>query len=294
MAAKNARKRSHRDDAQHESFLKHKNFMYLRWAVILSVLAIVIYFLIDPTPRHNGGTWYGYTLGTIGALLIVWLTMLGIRKRAISPGIWSLKGWTSAHVYLGLSLTVIATLHTGFQFGWNIHTLAYALMMVVIISGAFGIYFYANVPRVMSENRAETTQQEMINELNAIDDQLEDAARPLSPQYVSEVQKAINDTKLTGGLFSRISGKVNKCATARALARLREATEGSTSGLDAHGEDLGSVISILDRKSVMLNRVRRHVRYKSLLELWLYVHVPATFFLLAALTAHILSVFFYW
>ena len=44
----------------------------------------------------------------------------------------------------------------------------------------------------------------------------------------------------------------------------------------------------------MLARLRRHLRLKALLEIWLYVHVPATFALLAALTAHIVSVFFYW
>jgi hypothetical protein len=36
------------------------------------------------------------------------------------------------------------------------------------------------------------------------------------------------------------------------------------------------------------------MRIKALLEVWLYVHVPATFALLAALTAHIISVFYYW
>ena len=36
------------------------------------------------------------------------------------------------------------------------------------------------------------------------------------------------------------------------------------------------------------------MRLKALIEVWLYVHVPATFALLAALAAHIVSVFYYW
>jgi hypothetical protein len=30
------------------------------------------------------------------------------------------------------------------------------------------------------------------------------------------------------------------------------------------------------------------------MDIWLYFHVPLSFALLAALTAHIISVFFYW
>jgi len=31
-----------------------------------------------------------------------------------------------------------------------------------------------------------------------------------------------------------------------------------------------------------------------MLEIWLYIHVPLTIALIAALTAHVISVFFYW
>ena len=64
-------------ERRHEGFLRHANF---RWAKIsggLGLLVIVSYTLIDVTPRPNGGSWYGYTLGTIGALLILWLTEIG-------------------------------------------------------------------------------------------------------------------------------------------------------------------------------------------------------------------------
>jgi hypothetical protein len=283
MARAAARLKDRRTGATHESFLRHRNYFYLKFAVVASVAAVAIY-LFAGLPRHNGGTWLGYGLGTISALIIVWLTALGLRKRAITPGRWSLKGWTSAHVYLGLALVVLATLHTGFQFGWNVHTLAYALMLLVIVSGVFGIYFYATIPEKMSDNRAEKSTRQMLEEIAALDNDLREAAQPLASEHAIVVQHAIERTKLGGGVLARLRSTHPKCATALALAELKTQVD----------DGLGPVTALLERKSVLLERARRHIRYRALLELWLYVHVPVTFGLLAALTAHIVSVFFFW
>src|SRR4051795_7157795 len=143
------------EGASHEGFLRHKGFRWLKIALFLCLAAGLAYGLIDVQPRPNGGSPVGYTLGTIATLLILWLTLLGLRKRAMTRGRWSLKAWTSAHVYLGLSLIVIATLHTGFQLGWNVHTLAYLLMVLVILSGIYGVFAYAFLPAALSDNRSE-------------------------------------------------------------------------------------------------------------------------------------------
>ena len=52
--------------------------------------------------------------------------------------------------------------------------------------------------------------------------------------------------------------------------------------------------SLLSRKVEFLAKARRDVRYKALMDIWLYIHVPLTIALLAALVTHIVSVFFYW
>jgi hypothetical protein len=48
----------------------------------------------------------------------------------------------------------------------------------------------------------------------------------------------------------------------------------------------------LSEKETLLARIRSDIRYKALMEIWLYLHVPLTFALIAALTAHIISIFY--
>ena len=280
-----------RSDGAHDGFLRHNNFQWLKVGASVSLAAILAYLLIDVQPRPNGGSWYGYVLGTVGAGLIVWLTLLGLRKRVMTPGAWSLKAWTSAHVYLGLSLIVIATLHTGFQFGWNVHTLAYVLMMFVILSGIFGVSAYATLPRAMSANRDEMTEAQMLESLRAIDRQLHDAAQPLELRQAELVRSSLEQDPFGGSLWQRLSGNYPDCETRAAQAAvLTENAYKPKLGNDP----LEKIDGLLARKEAMLARVRRHLRLKALLEIWLYVHVPLTFALLAALFAHIISVFFYW
>lgn len=296
MAQKQARYGTRSSAARHEGFLRHARFRWLKIALALSVAAYLISGRPEALPtfgvQHTGGTWYGYTLGTIAALLILWLTLLGLRKRAMTQGSWSLKAWVSAHVYLGLSLIVIATLHSGFQFAWNVHTLAYVLMMLVIASGIFGIAAYSLLPRLLSENRAETTQKQMLELIRSFDSRLFLAAQPLDEKQAVLVRNSIERTRLAGSFWQRLTGIHLNCATRRArrkLARMRRRM-----GEAPQGAALDSIIGLLQQKSVTLTKIRRHLRLRALLEVWLYIHVPMTFALLAALAAHIVSVFFYW
>jgi hypothetical protein len=257
----------------------------------ICVAAILGYATIDAGPRPRGGTWYGYLLGTVGAVLILWLTLFGVRKRWITPGAWSLKGWLSAHVYLGLALLVIVTLHTGLHFGWNVHTLAYVLMLLVIGSGVYGVVNYVRLPRKLSENRQDATQAQLLETVRSLDAQLRDAAQPLDRREADIVRRSVDQTKMTGSAWERLTGVYRDCGNQQAItelgAFLRPAPKGKLANLEA-------ISALLERKQQTLEQMRRHVRLRSTLEVWLFVHVPATFALIAALGAHIISEFIYW
>lgn len=279
----------------HEGFLTHRNLFWGKLSAALAIVLIGLYIFLPLPGTHFGSSWLGYTLGTIGALLILWLTMLGMRKRAITPGRWSLKGWTSAHVYLGLCLTVIGTLHSGFHLGWNVHTLAWALMLIVIGSGIFGIWVYATLPRSLSANRYDAegaiTEKQMIEALRSLDRQIHDAAQPLDPESAALVGKSLDEDPFEGSFWNRITGSYPKCATRSTAAELRRMRAYKPR---IANDPLDKVDALLTRKEAMLGRMRRHLKLKSWLQAWLYIHVPVTFALIAALSAHIVSVFFYW
>lgn len=277
-------------DALHDGFLRHANFRWLKIATLLSLVAIVSYLLVDVTPRHNGGSWYGYGMGTIGVGLILWLALLGLRKRAMTRGRWSLKAWTSAHVYLGLSLIVIGTLHTGFQLGWNVHTLAYALTLGVVLSGFWGLYLYVTNPDRMNAALAGETLEQHLMAITAIDND----CRNLAMNHADHVNRALQDSlgvTLFRHYFQQLTGRNPACPTAAVV----ELLDAGVAGLSEEQLRVNAEVYRLQlQKLARLNRLRSYLRHRAWLDLWLLVHVPLAIALLAALGAHILSVFYYW
>lgn len=289
------------------SFLSHHRFYWLRAALWLSLVVIVVYAAYAPVGGRNGGTIVGYGLGGLGAAIILWLSWLGVRKRrfaarrgrpnpraaqaaAASPQT-TIRGWTSAHVYLGLSLLVIGTLHAGFEFGWNVHTLAYALMMLVIISGGFGVFAYVRYPRLMSQNMSGQSAEGLRRESAEIDIRLQRLAQRLPDAFAGAAREAL-ETRIGGGFFQLLSGSSRRCAAASALAKARAEAERIT---DPEQQIAATeMIAALSRKAEISARLRRDLSFKAMMDVWLWIHVPVTIGLIATLIAHVLIVFFYW
>jgi hypothetical protein len=282
---------------QHQSILSFSGGRYLKLALLLCAGAIGAYAWHEPPTaslKPYGGTWLGYTLGTIGALLILWLMLLGVRKRRYRAGVGTLQGWTSAHVYLGVSLVVIVTLHAAFEFGWNVHTLAYALMIAVIVSGLFGVFAYLHYPELITKNIADQTFESILVKTNELDQACRELALDL-PDEINAViigasRAAERDVSEAAHFTLRPWRKVH-CPTTEACDELKRL------GLKLSGEQArlnGQLLKEMTRKRLLIERLRRDQRYHALLQLWLYLHVPLSFALLGALIAHVVSVFYFW
>jgi hypothetical protein len=296
----------------HESFLRHRHWFYLKLSAGLCAAAIVLYAWHDPVDGPSGGTWLGYTLGTVGAALIAALAWLGVRKRQYRSTAGSVKGWVSAHVYLGLSLLVLVTLHTGFQLGWNLHTLAYALMVLVIASGVYGMVVYARYPAFISENRQQATRDAWLAEILDLNEQSIKLADSLGPAVHNVVVKSAEHVRIGGSRWDLLFGTITQDnALAQLNVRLGQLTGDSEAPRmgqtmifmasqiikgrgQSEGDQLRSLLDLLARRNELAVRLNRDLQAHARMQVWLFVHVPMSAALLAALLAHIVSVFLYW
>jgi hypothetical protein len=295
-----------------ESILSYRRLRYLWVAAALAALAIIAYAFHAPSEPPNGGTWLGYTLGGVGAVLVLVLAAFGRRRRAYSSRLGSVQGWLSAHVYLGLALVVIVTLHAGFQFGWNVHTLSYVLTCVVVASGIVGVWFYLRYPGLMSQNRAAQTREQMLAELADLDRLCARQAAALGGDYPEVIMSARDRAALGGGAFALLAGRDHSRVVLPAAHRgdageahaqpnpsqsrlldwlgqqLAESTDGERTRL------IHELMTLTSARRGLLERLRRDAQIRAWLRTWLYVHVPASTALVAALVAHIIVVFLYW
>ena len=311
----------------HEGFLIYAGMRYLKLAVLLCIVSIAVYIGYDPPGGRNGGTWAGYGLGTLGALLILWLTWLGVRKRRYRSTVGTVRGWTSAHVYLGLSLLVIATLHAAFQFGWNIHTAAYLLMCAVIGSGIYGITVYSWLPQQVTDNRTQGTREQWLSELEDLNEQSLKLADAIDPEVHRIVVRSVERARIGGTLREQLFGfrkaDVSGWQFTQLQETLKQRLESGDSKPSARAkpkkrpdmmsteifmaselatgdraveatERVKKLLDLLAHRRDLAERINRDIRLQARMQIWLYFHVPLTFALLAALTAHIVSVFIYW
>lgn len=291
------------------SFLGPSARRHAAWATGLCMASIALYLSQPSSLPPNGGSWQGYVLGTLGALLILWLALLGLRKRRYRSTLGTVQGWVAAHVMFGLALLVVATLHSAFQLGWNVHSLAYVLMCVVIASGVYGLYAYLRLPRILAAVHAGRRREDWLTALNRIDDDMRRAAQQADATTLAVVESAIDRTTLGGGVLAQVLGRDHSrmldpaaqpagsrtCSNrfqqplldylAARVPQARKRDEAAA---------LQGLLGLAAQRARALAVLRASVALQARLQLWLYLHIPLTIGLIAALLVHILVVFLYW
>lgn len=274
-----------------ETFLTYKGKQWLRFGVVSAVLLTASYFFYSRAMSPHGGTFIGLLYGVLGTVVIGILMGLGVRKRRYASGLGTMQGWTSAHVYGGLLTLLLIPMHAGFRFGYDIHTLAFALLCIVVISGVVGVVLYQAVPARLTKYEAGLQVEQIDREINrlfaAMRNLAKDKSDAFAKVYRDEIARAIGP-RPSGWrlLFAGAGGDL--------MAKRAEELTARASQIPPHEHQAFETLSrLLFQKSQLETNLMLQMRLRNAMEAWLYLHVPVSFGMVAAVLLHLLAVFYY-
>ena len=272
----------------HQNVLNYKKGRYGLYASILIVGCLLIYLSQGGERPASGNTWQGYTLGGIATALIVFLMLLGIRKRRYTSTLGSVQAWTSAHCYTGTAVLLIVALHSSFQMGWNVHTLSYLLMIIVCISGFVGLWLYLRYPTVMTKVVGGSDVDAVLTEFEELNLTIEQRRLECPEDIQQYVKRALDKTFIRQGFFKLMLRRHKADPTTIALSERLAQLEGR------QAQAVYDLVMLYTQRQKVLERLQRFLQIKAFLKLWYCFHLPCSFALLVALSIHIFSVFYYW
>jgi len=275
-----------------ETLLTYADKRYLRVGVTGAVLLLLSYVYYARTMSPSGGTTWGLVYGWIGLIAILVLMFLGVRKRWYFSRLGTLQGWLSAHVYLGLLTLLIIPLHAGFRFGWDVHTLAYVLLVVVVLSGLAGLFAYLTVPAKLTLHESGMLPDKIEAAINHILDEMKQLASDtpgvFQDLYEEEVRRC-RELKRQGWriLFTRVDSGTDLAQWTRDLqSQLADVPV-------SEQERFSKFAALILQKTQLEGYLASQMRLKNGLQYWLCVHVPASIAMAAAVGVHLLVVLYY-
>lgn len=268
-----------------QTFFSYRNYRWLWINVIALLLCIAVYCVNKPLGGRNGGTVVGYTFGGIATAAIMYLMWFGIRKRSHYARYTSLQGCLAVHVWLGIMLAFLVPLHAGFQFGFNVHTLAYVLMLATITSGIIGAVIYISYPPRVQSHRGGGTVKSLLEQVAALSKDIDFLGKDRSDDFYRLLDRVdfVFKPSVARALWQKKIEDVPPKEVASLLSKLsqKESDEGY------------QVVSLASKKRQLVHQVYSEIRLMAAFRSWLYVHLPLSFGLIAALAIHIFSVFYY-
>lgn len=251
------------------------------------MLLTCIYLLDDPIGLPSGGSILGYAYGGIATAGILYLMYYGMRKRSYFSSRTTLLGILSAHSWIGISLLLIVPLHSAFSFGLNIHTLAYLLLCSVVFSGIWGSYLYLKLPQQLSSQRGGSKIKDLLAQLKTIENEIKKKSEKIAKEQLEQIP----ELKQIGVLPSIIKS----CFAPSETINYKERYAKILSECDEAGQEkMLYFITLFAKRAEILSKLKSEVRIQTMLRLWLYLHLPLSFAMLAAVAIHIFCVFYNW
>lgn len=279
--------------------------------IVASLFLTIGYFIsrwITPEPP-SGGSMLGLTYGILALLIMIFASLLGVRKKVPAWRIGRATTWMKGHLWLSLWLVPLILYHSAFQAGGVLTIALWVLFSIVTLSGVLGILLQQYLPRLMTEQAPmETIYDQIDHVINQIryqaDIQMTKLVGPLGIEMV--VPEGMTPEKFKEGVPNAGTEQIKNFY----LERIRPGLDprkkfaevfGTPHRIHTFFEEAKLTLppschALLQELNGMLEERRQLERQRSLhhwLHSWLFVHVPLSALLMLLVVVHVVTALWY-
>jgi hypothetical protein len=257
----------------------------------------------DPLHPVSGGSAAGLTFGAAGSACMLFAAALTLRKQLKNWRLGKTSRWLAGHVWISVLALPLILFHAGFRCGGPLTTALIVLLAVSWGSGVVGLLIQHVLPRLMTE---QVPRETIFEQVDHVIDLLRVEARKLIEGVAGPLEPALAGAALAGAAAASAPAAAAKAPRAGS-APLKDyfveqvwpwlsASHPSKAAFDqpstvmmqrAHVRrlvpaDLHETVDDLFDLCEERRQIERQRRLHLWMHGWLFVHVPASWALLAA------------
>jgi len=236
-------------------------------------------------PGMGAGLWLGIASASLIALNLLYLVRRapGLRLR-----LGSLQAWMTGHIATGVLAFLCACLHAAMAPRNSVGGHAFWALLVLLVTGAIGRYFYAYVPR--AANGRELDLAEVKTRLGRLSDEWDQGQRRFREVARDEVCRLIDARQWKSSFLGRVLGLFGVQRDLRRLiARLHR--EGRAQGIDE--EQIAETVAVARRAHRTALMAAHYEDLRAILSSWRWLHRWMAALLVLLVVLHVVNAFFY-
>src|SRR5579871_4825064 len=140
----------------------HKPWATLAAIILVVSVIIYIWYAVSTPGPARGGTFWGLVFGSVGYALMLWVGLLGVRKKLPVWRLGKAQTWMRAHLWMGLITLPLILLHAGFAWRGPLTLTLMILFFIVWLSGIYGAAMQHYLPSaILTRIPMETIYEEI-------------------------------------------------------------------------------------------------------------------------------------
>jgi len=236
----------------------------------------------------------GYTLGIIGGVLMLLVSLYPLSKRLALLSRWvPVRSWFFIHMLFGIIGPVMILYHSNFHLGSANSTIALGSMLLVAVSGLVGRYFYTHIHHGLYGGRI--TLDELKHELETRHSALlriYEMDEKLKQRIAKMENQALSDYKGVGtSLVYVLSMAINaRRLRYRSMRMVRKVKKDGSAPAEL---DTKVTKNFIQRYTRALRQIAHFRLFERLFSLWHVLHMPLFIMMIITTIVHIFAVHLY-